>query len=312
MATGRYGHSATLLSDGTVMVAGGIGQSISCGKDCTSYIPTAQAEIYNEAAGTFRAAPYLNRALAYQTTTAMANGRALVNGGSGYNAYCCQVVANSEFYTPLTFSFSAVSLNFGFLEIGTPSASQTVTVTNVSSHSAAFTAIASSGDFAQTNTCPTTLPAGQNCSITITFTPTAAGSRSGIVTLQDNDPGSPKQMIALTGNGESLAVSFETSPLKFGSVAVGSQGVESDTLINDGTSAVTISGIAIVRANRTFTQTNNCPTTLYAQQSCTFQVVFTPPDVANYKATLSVANSTGTPVTLPLSGTGLDGPQAHR
>lgn len=51
MKTGRYAHTATLLTDGTVLVAGGEGQTISCGKACTSYIPTAKAEIYNFATG---------------------------------------------------------------------------------------------------------------------------------------------------------------------------------------------------------------------------------------------------------------------
>jgi hypothetical protein len=312
MRTGRYAHSSTLLSDGTVLVAGGEGQSISCGKDCTGYIPTAAAEIYNEAAGTFSAAAPLTRALAYQASSAMANGRALVNGGSGYNAYCCQVVTNTEFYTPLTMSFSSASLNFGFIQIGLTSSSQAVTVTNVSGHSAVFTGIAASGDFAQTNTCPGTLEPTQSCTITITFTPTVSGNRSGAVTLQDNDPGSPRQIIALTGVGETLALAFESASLKMGSVVDGSSSAMNATLVNDGSSAVNITAIAISPKNHTFTQTNNCPTTLYSQQSCVFQIVFTPPDIANYKATLSVANSAGAAATLKLSGTGLDGPQARR
>jgi hypothetical protein len=84
----------------------------------------------------------------------MGPGRALAAGGVGYTAYCCVVVSDAEFYTPLTMTFSANSLNFGFLQIGLKSSPQTVTVTNVSSHSAMFTSIASSGDFTQTNNCP--------------------------------------------------------------------------------------------------------------------------------------------------------------
>ena len=69
MTIGRYGHTATLLPDGTVVAAGGIGQPISCGKACTSYIPTAKVDIYNEATGKFTATGLLSRSRAYQTTT---------------------------------------------------------------------------------------------------------------------------------------------------------------------------------------------------------------------------------------------------
>jgi hypothetical protein len=111
-------------------LAGGEGATISCGKDCTGIIQVATAETYNEAAGKFTAAGSLPRALAYQVTTLTSTGHALTGGGSGYNATCCVVVSNAEYYTPLTLSFSPLSLNFGLLQIGLTSPSQTVTVTN--------------------------------------------------------------------------------------------------------------------------------------------------------------------------------------
>jgi len=313
MATGRYAHTATLLPDGTVLVAGGEGQSISCGKACTGYIPTAKAEIYNESKGTFTPTASLPRALAYHSTTLFGPGRALTGGGMGYTATCCVVVNNAEVFTPLTMTFSPSSLNFGLLQTGLTSTPQTVTVTNVSTHSATVSSIASSGDYSESNTCPiapATLPAGQNCTITVTFKPSAAGTRNGAVTLKDNDPGSPAQSIALTGVGETLTLGFTPASLNLGSVPVGSSSTQSATLTNDGGAAVNITGIAVLPANGTFTQTNNCPATLNVQETCTIQVVFTPPDVFNYKATVSVSNSGGGAASLPVSGTGLDGGQS--
>jgi hypothetical protein len=307
MKAARYGHTSTLLPDGTVLLAGGYNQPISCGKDCTGYIPTASAEIFTEATGTFNTTAPLNRALAFHNTTRLKNGQALTAGGSGYNAYCCQVVSDSEYYTPLTLTFSATSLNFGFLRIGLTTPAQTVTVTNVSPHGSSFTSIAASGDYAQTNTCPATLNPGQSCTLSITFTPTAAGTRSGTLTLADSDPGSPKQTIALTGTGETLALGFSPASLSFGTVAVGSTGVQTATLINDGAAAVTLTGVSIAPTARIYQQTNTCPATLAVQQSCTFTVTFTPPDVSTYKATLSVANTAGPAATLPLAGAGADG-----
>jgi hypothetical protein len=296
-----------LLPDGSVVLSGGESQAISCGKDCTGFIPTASAEIFNESTGAFTATGALPRALAYHAATLLAGGQALEGGGQGYTATCCVVVNNAAIYTPLTLSFSATSLNFGFLQNGLASPAQMVTVTNVSGHSSTFSGITSTGDYSQTNTCPTTLAAGQSCAISVVFAPTAAGTRTGAITLADNDPGSPKQAITLTGIGEALALGIAPSPLDLGSVAVGSSTTMNATVINDGAVPVTISGITIAPGNGTFTQTNTCPAVLAVQQSCTVQIQFTPPDVAKYGAALSVASGAGATVSLKLSGTGLDG-----
>jgi hypothetical protein len=313
MTTGRYAHTATLLTDGTVVIAGGIGQSISCGKACTGFIPTAKVDIYNEAAGRFTAAASLTRALAYHSTTLLGSGEALTNGGRGTTAYCCVVVNTAEIYTPLTMTFSSSSLNFGLLKIGLTSTSPPVTVTNVSSHQATISSITPSGDYSETNTClmtttPITLNSGQNCMITITFKPTAEGTRQGAVTLKDNDPGSPLQVIALTGFGETLALGFSPSSLNLGTVPVGLTSSQSATLTNDSAAPVNITGISISPSDGTFTQTHNCPATLNVQQTCTFTIVFTPPDVFPYNATLSVANNGNGTAQLPIKGTGADGP----
>ncbi len=307
MVTGRYAHTATLLTDGTVLVAGGEGQSISCGKDCTTYIPTAAAEIYNEAAGKFTAAESLGRAQAYHSATLLFSGRALADGGIGTTSVCCEVINTASIYTPLSMTFSATSLSFGVLQIGLTSAPQTVTVTNVSSHSVIFTSITSSGDFSQTNTCPTTLNAGQNCTITVTFTPTAAGARAGAVTLKDNDPGSSTQAVKLAGTGAIHAMTLLPASVHFPGQTPGTSKSKNITLYNDGTSAVSISKFAISPANGTFTQTNNCPATLNPNTDCVITVVFTPPDSGVYKATLSVTdNDISSPQTASLSGIGLN------
>ncbi len=307
MTVGRYAHGATPLPDGTVVVSGGISAPISCGKDCVGYDPTAKTEIYNEASGTFASGPLLSRTLAYHSATLL-SGRALANGGSSTTSICCSVVADAEAYTPLTLTLSSTSLSFGLLQIGLTSASQTITVNNVSSHSTVFTGIAASGDFQQTNTCPATLIQGQQCAISVAFKPTGAGTRNGAITLRDNSPGSPTQTISLSGTGVKLALGFTPASINAGSVAVGSTVTSIATLTNDGGATVALSGITIAPANGTFTQTNTCPASLAPQGTCTFQIIFRPPDVFAYNATLSVANNAGAAATLPLSGAGLDGP----
>ena len=309
MTIGRYAHTAALLGDGTVLVAGGEGQSISCGRACTSYIPTAKADIYNEATRTFTATASLSRARAYHSATLLGTGRALVDSGIGTTSICCVVLSDAEDYTPLTLTFSASSLNFGFLQIGLTSASQTITVINVSNHSVKLSSIAHSGDFNESNNCLILgiLNVNQSCSITASFAPTAAGPRDGTITLNDNSPGSPKQTIALRGTGGAGALAFTSLSLNLGSVIPGYSSTQSVTLINDSAGSVTLTGGSVSPSGTTFTSTNNCPGALSPQQTCVFQVIFTPPDTGTFNATLTVTDSgTGAPATLALAGTGLD------
>jgi len=100
-------------------------------------------------------------------------------------------------------SLSPNQLTFASQTIGTTSSAQVVTLTNTGSGPLNITSIVASGDFGETNTCNTSLAAGSSCQISVTFTPKAAGSLVGAVTITDNATGSPQE-IALSGTGASL------------------------------------------------------------------------------------------------------------
>ncbi|HKV99496.1 MAG TPA: choice-of-anchor D domain-containing protein [Vicinamibacterales bacterium] len=95
---------------------------------------------------------------------------------------------------------SPSSLTFGNQALQTTSAAQTLTLTNSGSAALAITSITASGDFAQTNSCGSSVAAGGSCTISVTFTPTSASARTGSVTITDNAASSP-QTVALTGAG---------------------------------------------------------------------------------------------------------------
>jgi len=57
-----------------------------------------------------------------------------------------------------------------------------------------------SGDFQQTNTCGTTLAAGADCAITVTFSPQGTGTRTAVLQITDGASNSP-QIINLSGTG---------------------------------------------------------------------------------------------------------------
>jgi hypothetical protein len=100
-------------------------------------------------------------------------------------------------------SLSPNQLTFASQTVGTTSSAQVVTLTNTGSGPLNITSIAASGDFGETNTCNTSLAAGSSCQISVTFTPTAAGNRTGSIKITDNAAGSP-QMIALSGTGAAV------------------------------------------------------------------------------------------------------------
>ena len=86
------------------------------------------------------------------------------------------------------------------------SAPQTVTLTNGGAAAVGITSVATSGDFAQTNTCGTSVAAGATCAIAVTFTPAAVGQRTGALTIvAASGSNSQTQSVALTGTGASVA-----------------------------------------------------------------------------------------------------------
>src|SRR5437588_2344749 len=153
--------------------------------------------------------------------------------------------------------------------------------------SAALTinSFAASGDFAATSTganacpmSPATLAAGGNCTINVTFTPTASGARTGTLLLADNAAGSP-QTVALSGNGTAPVVGLAPTSLGFGNQPLTTTSTPMTvTLTNTGTAALTIDSFA---ASGDFAATSTgasaCPTspaTLAAGANCTINVTF--------------------------------------
>jgi hypothetical protein len=104
-----------------------------------------------------------------------------------------------------TVTFAPASLTFAARDVGTTSAAQTITATNNGDQPLFFNNVATTGntlDFTiGTDDCiGTTLAPGASCGISVTFSPTATGTRTASVVYTDNAPGSP-QSVPLTGTG---------------------------------------------------------------------------------------------------------------
>ncbi len=105
--------------------------------------------------------------------------------------------------TVLTLSPS--TLNFGTVAVGQTSAPMSVTLTNLSAQSEELLSEkfvgANRSDFAQTNNCTGLLEPNSSCTISVTFTPGAAGARSAQMTPESGNTYSPHP-VTLSGTGQ--------------------------------------------------------------------------------------------------------------
>lgn len=95
------------------------------------------------------------------------------------------------------------SIVFANQIVSTTSAAKTVTFKNVQTVPLTILNISTSGDFAETSGCPIspqTLAAGASCGISVTFTPTELGTRTGTLTVTDN-AGFNTETSSLSGTG---------------------------------------------------------------------------------------------------------------
>ncbi|MBY8881912.1 choice-of-anchor D domain-containing protein [Actinacidiphila acidipaludis] len=195
------------------------------------------------------------------------------------------------------------ALNFGSVATGATSPAQTVTVSNPTGSAASVSSIAATGDFAQTNTCGSSIAANGSCSVSVTFKPTATGSRTGTLTV---NAGGTTSTVSLSGTGTAPGPVLNANPasLSFGGTVVGATAAaQTVTVTNSGTTSATVSAVS---AGGDFSQTNNC-STIAVGASCAVTVSFKPTAGGARTGTLTVtSNANNSPTTVALSGTGID------
>ena len=199
-----------------------------------------------------------------------------------------------------------LTLTFGPQAVGTTGTEQVITLTNTGAATVALSSIevigANAGDFAETNNCGPTLAPNDNCQISVTFAPSAAGTRSATVSVMDNASGSP-QTIALMGT---TTVFVSPSNLSFSNQYVGISGLpQSVMLTNPGTSALTI--FSVMASPSDFAPHSTCGTSVSPGASCSIGVSFDPTTSGNRNGILTVSDSANdSPLTVALTGIGQD------
>jgi sugar lactone lactonase YvrE len=147
-----------------------------------------------------------------------------------------------------TADLNPTTLTFTGTTVNTMSAAQTVTLTNNGNVPTLVTAItitgANAGDFATTNTCGAAggiLPT-MNCTISVTFKPTATGARTATLNIADN-VGVGTQMVALTGTGGAATLSLtvkDTDPSSTQTVSAGATATYNLSVTANNATTVTI------------------------------------------------------------------------
>jgi phospholipase C len=195
---------------------------------------------------------------------------------------------------------SAIKNHFGTLLVGS-SRQETIRLTNYSTSEMTIDSVTTTGDFSRApKGCGTTLAAGAHCDINVNFTPTAAGVRSGILTIRDSDPSSP-QRVDLSGNGTFVDLPILNPGLVFSELTLGSHSRQSVTLTNTASTALPISKIEAIGD---YSETNNCKKGLSAGASCKITVTYTPTKSGFRQGNLVVWDSDpGSPQMGRLTGT---------
>ena len=227
-------------------------------------------------------------ALAYQGESGNATGAG--------NAFVSMVSHNNlpgVALTPQKLAFGNVSENTTSA-VTSENVPATVTLMNAGTVPLQVASVGTSGDFAETDNCVGTIPAGGGrCTINVTFTPTVLAAEIQQLTIKDNAAGSP-HLVTLTGTGVTGAttVLFSPTSLLFGALTLNTTSApQTVTMINNGDTPLTVTNIT---TTGDFSETNNCPATpftLPVNGSCTFQITFTPTSTGIRTGTLNVTDN---------------------
>ena len=207
------------------------------------------------------------------------------------------------------------SVTFTATPVGTTAAAQTVTVNASlkSGNSLSGLNISTTGDFARSGgTCAATVGTGLNCTVLVTFTPTASGARTGTLSINSNNSLTPVA-ITLTGTGSGSAAapvaSVTPAALTLAPTAIGAtSAAQNVTVSNSGSAALALSAITLSNTADYTVAGGTCAAggSVAAGASCTVSVAFRPAAgvIGARSGSLTIThNAAGSPGTVSLSGT---------
>ncbi|MGC2790785.1 MAG: choice-of-anchor D domain-containing protein, partial [Candidatus Sulfotelmatobacter sp.] len=200
---------------------------------------------------------------------------------------------------------SASSVTFGNETVGMTSAAKSVTLTNKGNTDLTIASVDITGtdgaDFVASK-CPASIAPNGSCTISVTFKPMAAGTRTAELTVTDSAP-SKVQKASLTGVGILPTVVLSPTSLTFPTqVVYTTSAAQVVTVKNTGLGIATLKSITVTGP---FGLTKSCGTNVNPGGGCTFSVTFKPKSIGVLTGSLTVIdNTTNSPQTVTLTGTG--------
>ena len=225
------------------------------------------------------------------------------NGGSG--------VALLTLEPAPELAASPSSWDFGYQTVGTTSSIESIALTNSGTAPLAINSVQlATGQVFKisANTCGSSIAAGGNCSVSVTFNPSASGSASDAVQISYGSPATTFS-IELTGNGAIPVAALSPVPLSFGNQSMPGSSTAVATLTNSGNASLSniSASISGTNAGDFSISSDGCTgVILPANSSCLITVSFSPKAPGSRVATLSIADSaSGSPQSTSSSGTGV-------
>jgi hypothetical protein len=190
---------------------------------------------------------------------------------------------------------------FGAQVVGATSPAQTVTATNTGTVALNLNPVQVTGDFSESNQCPATLQPGASCFLSLTFSPTAAGTLSGSLVVSDS-AGVVSTLVAVSGQGTQPGVAATPATLSFGSLPVGTASqAQTVTVANTGTASLQIGSVI---GTGDFAETDTCANQTIAPGSyCVINVTMTPTTLGPRTGSIQI-NANGSIQQLSLEGGG--------
>jgi gliding motility-associated-like protein len=188
------------------------------------------------------------------------------------------------------------TVSYSSLAIGN-NALKNFVIGNSGTATLSITDIQVTGDFAIVGAAPTSIPPAQNDLVSIQFSPTVLGARTGTVTFLSNGD-IPSYVINLSGVGVDAAPVIEIvaggvgqgngSDLGFSSTSIGSEELKDLLITNSGSSTLTITDIQVTGD---FSLQGAIPASIEPASGATITIRFTPTELGARTGTLTISSN---------------------